>query len=75
MKNIKIIAIDVDGTLLNSKKELTLKVKNTILKAKRAGIKIVIATGRPLSGVEKILTVLGLFWRWSSRNNGWRCLV
>lgn len=60
MKNIKIIAIDVDGTLLNSKKELTLKVKNTILKAKRAGIKIVIATGRPLSGVEKILTELGL---------------
>ena len=60
MKNIKIIAIDVDGTLLNSKKELTPKVRNAILKAKSAGIKIVIATGRPLSGVEKILTELGL---------------
>ena len=60
MKNIKIIAIDVDCTLLNSKKELTLKVKNTILKARRAGIKIVIATGRPLSGVEKILPEVGV---------------
>lgn len=60
MKNIKIIAIDVDGTLLNSKKELTPKVKNAILKAKSVGIKIVIATGRPLSGVEKILIELGL---------------
>lgn len=60
MKNIKIIVIDVDGTLLNSKKELTPKVRNAILKAKSAGIKIVIATGRPLSGVKKILTELGL---------------
>ena len=60
MKNIKVIAIDVDGTLLNSKKELTPKVKNAILKAKQAGIKIVIATGRPLSGVKEILTELGL---------------
>ena len=45
MKNIKIIVIDVDGTLLNSKKELPPKVINAILKAKSA---------------EKILTELGL---------------
>lgn len=37
MKNIKIIVIDVDGTLLNSKKELTPKVRNAILKQKVQG--------------------------------------
>ena len=60
MEKIKIISIDVDGTLLNSKKKLTQKVKNAILKAKNAGIKIVIATGRPLSGAKQILEELGL---------------
>ncbi len=60
MEKIKIISIDVDGTLLNSKKKLTQKVKNAILKAKNAGIKIVIATGRPLSGAKQILKELGL---------------
>ncbi len=53
MNKLKIIAIDVDGTLLNSKKQLTRGVKNAILMARKAGIKIVIATGRPLSGVEE----------------------
>ncbi len=52
MCKIKMIAIDVDGTLLNSKKELTKKVKDTILRAQSAGIKVVIATGRPLSGIK-----------------------
>ena len=60
MNEIKVIAIDVDGTLLNSKKQLTRGVKNAILMARKAGIKIVIATGRPLSGVKQILHELDL---------------
>lgn len=60
MNEIKVIAIDVDGTLLNSQKQLTRGVKNAILMARKAGIKIVIATGRPLSGVRQILHELDL---------------
>lgn len=60
MNEIKVIAIDVDGTLLNSKKQLTRGVKNAILMARKAGIKIVIATGRRLSGVKQILHELDL---------------
>lgn len=60
MCKIKMIAIDVDGTLLNSKKELTKKVKDTILRAQSAGIKVVIATGRPLSGIKPLLNELKL---------------
>lgn len=60
MNEIKVIAIDVDGTLLNSQKQLTRGVKNAILMAREAGIKIVIATGRPLSGVKQILHELDL---------------
>lgn len=57
---IKMIAIDIDGTLVNSQKELTVGVKAAIAKAKAAGIKVVICTGRPYSGVKSLLKELDL---------------
>ncbi|MGT2711472.1 sugar-phosphatase [Streptococcus oriscaviae] len=57
---IKLVAIDIDGTLLNSKHEITPQVYSAIQDAKKAGVHIVIATGRPISGVEKILSDLNL---------------
>lgn len=45
--DIKLIAIDIDGTLVNSKGQLTPKVKETIKQATAQGIKVVICTGRP----------------------------
>ncbi len=36
MNEIKVIAIDVDGTLLNSQKQLTRGVKNAILMARKS---------------------------------------
>lgn len=46
--SIKLVAIDIDGTLLNSKKEITPSVFEAIQDAKAAGVKIVITTGRPI---------------------------
>lgn len=60
MTKIKLIAIDIDGTLVNTRKQITPKVKETIAKAKGQGIKIVITTGRPLSGAQQYLDELGL---------------
>ena len=57
---IKLVAIDLDGTLLNSKKELSPRNKETLMKAKAAGIKIVLCTGRPLKAIEVYLEELGL---------------
>lgn len=57
---IKLIAIDMDGTLLNPDKKLTQTVKSTILEAKKAGIKIVLCTGRPFPGVTYYLNELNL---------------
>lgn len=57
---IKLVAIDIDGTLLNSKRELTDVVKTTIKKATEQGIKIVLCTGRPLQGVQALLKELDL---------------
>ncbi|KRM96032.1 HAD superfamily hydrolase [Liquorilactobacillus aquaticus DSM 21051] len=57
---IKAIAIDIDDTLVNSGKKLTASVKLVIQKAKAAGIKVVLCTGRPLSGVLPLLEQLQL---------------
>ena len=43
--------MDVDGTLTNSKKVITEKTKETLLKAQEAGAKLILASGRPTSGL------------------------
>lgn len=49
VKKIKLIACDLDGTLLNSKKEITKENIETIKSLKEA--LFVVATGRPLDGI------------------------
>ena len=57
---IKMIALDIDGTLLNSDKKITPQNKQAIQKAKEQGIKIVLCTGRPLMGIHHLLEELDL---------------
>ncbi len=45
---IKLVAIDIDGTLLNEKREVTKEVKEAIAAAVAKGVSIVLCTGRPL---------------------------
>ena len=58
--NYKLIALDIDGTLINSSHQLTEGVKESIRRAKEKGVKVVLCTGRPLKGVEKFLDELNL---------------
>lgn len=57
---IKMIALDLDGTLLNSNTEISSATEQAIKKVKALGIKIVLATGRPLAGVFSYNQQLGL---------------
>ena len=51
--NIKLIAIDIDGTILNDKGKLLKVTKNTIIEAQERGIKVVLVTGRsPLATID-----------------------
>lgn len=58
--SIKLIAIDIDGTLINDQLEITEKTKETLQKATAQGIKVVLCTGRPMTGVHKYLDQLGI---------------
>lgn len=52
--NIRIIAMDVDGTLYNSEKKITPATKAALLEAQNKGIRLIIASGRPTPGVINI---------------------
>lgn len=55
----KMIVLDVNGTLLTDKKEVTTEVIEAIRKAHQAGIKIVLCTERSYDGIVKVVHDLG----------------
>lgn len=57
---IKLLAIDMDGTLLNEEKHIDTPQKEAVQKAIEAGIKVVLCTGRPLFGVLPVYGELEL---------------
>jgi Cof subfamily protein (haloacid dehalogenase superfamily) len=56
----KLVALDMDGTLLNSNKTISKENLKAIQNAKEKGVKVVLATGRPIKGIEKYLSELNL---------------
>lgn len=57
---IKLLALDLDGTLLNGQKKVSEGNKKALEAAKEKGVKIVITTGRPLMSIEHLLSELNL---------------
>ena len=51
MSNIKVIIMDIDGTLTNNEKVITPKTKAALIEAQKAGAILVLASGRPTSGL------------------------
>ncbi len=49
--NSKLLILDLDGTLTNSKKEITPFTKEVLLNAQRKGLRIALASGRPTYGI------------------------
>lgn len=56
----KIIALDMDGTLLDDNKTITEENKKSLMRAKEKGVKVVLASGRPKDGLIKFLNELDL---------------
>ncbi|MCK6265178.1 Cof-type HAD-IIB family hydrolase [Vibrio sp. ZSDE26] len=56
----KLIALDMDGTLLNSDKQISSDTKRAIASARENGTKVVLASGRPIDGMERQLNELGI---------------
>lgn len=68
---IKLVATDIDGTILPYSGEFTDEVKNCIKKLKANNIKVVIVTGRMFEGAKKIAQRLDLDTPIVSYNGGY----
>lgn len=55
---IKLIALDTDGTLLDSHGKILNSTKNAVKKALNQGIKVVICSGRPIAGLKHYMDEL-----------------
>lgn len=51
--DLKAIVLDIDGTLLNDQKEISPRTRDSLLKAQEAGVKVVLASGRPISAMQR----------------------
>ena len=73
MKKIKMIGLDLDGTLLNDKKELTSHTREILTRAIDQGVTVLAATGRPVTGIPEVLRNFpGM--RYALTSNGGRIL-
>ena len=56
----RLLAIDIDGTLVNSRDELTAETREALVRAGKAGIQVVLATGRRYSQTLHLVEPLGI---------------
>jgi hypothetical protein len=57
---IRLLALDIDGTLVNSQNELTAATRDALLKLAGHGVRLVLATGRRYSRALPLVEPLGL---------------
>ena len=59
-KNIRVLALDLDGTLTNDEKIVTPRTRAALDAAAAQGVTIVLASGRPTAGIMPLAKDLGL---------------
>lgn len=60
MNTYKILVLDLDGTLTNSKKEITPHTRDVLIRAQQQGVRLVLASGRPTYGIVPLADELRL---------------
>ena len=67
MNTIRLLALDIDGTILTREKQLTDRTKAAIESAAAAGIVVALVTGRPFFGIpDELMSLMGLSYVISS---------
>lgn len=67
--DIRLIALDLDGTLLTSRKTVSEKNKKALKEAADRGIQVVLATGRTINSIQAVIQELP-FIRYAVLENG-----
>ena len=56
----QVLVLDLDGTLTNSKKEITEPTRKALIEIQQEGRIVVLASGRPINGVVPLAEELDL---------------
>jgi len=56
----KLIALDIDGTLLNSRREIGPRTQKSLQEAASAGLRLVLCTGRPYRSTMRVIDMIGI---------------
>ena len=59
MTRVRLVATDLDGTLVHSDGSITRRTRDALLAAEAAGIAVVFVTGRPLRWAEEVFDHVG----------------
>jgi HAD superfamily hydrolase (TIGR01484 family) len=65
-----LVALDIDGTLVDALEHVTPAVRDAVLRARDAGIHIVLSTGRSTFGITRVLELLDLSGGYVVASNG-----
>lgn len=57
-KDIRLIVLDLDGTLTNDEKKITPETKEALMEAQRMGVRLCLASGRPPFGMMPLVEEL-----------------
>ncbi|MBR5931348.1 MAG: Cof-type HAD-IIB family hydrolase [Lachnospiraceae bacterium] len=69
LAGVKLLALDLDGTVLTDEKHITKRMDRSIRDALDAGLEVVLVTGRPLSGIpDELLAITQI--RYAISSNG-----
>ena len=69
LKSIRLVALDLDGTVLTDDKKVTARTARAIKEAIERGIEVAVVTGRPAPGIpDEVLAIPGL--RYAISSNG-----
>src|SRR5690554_1182665 len=60
MAKLAVIACDLDGTLLNSSKQISPKTQQALIEAQQRGVKVILASGRNVAMVMPFAQQLNL---------------
>lgn len=60
MADYQLLVLDLDGTLTNSKKEISPRNLQTLLRLQQHGVRLVLASGRPTYGIAPLADLLRL---------------
>ena len=58
---VKLLALDIDGTLTNDEKKITSDTKNTLLQVQEKGVRLMLASARPVPGLYEMAEELELY--------------